>query len=270
MSRRNLVLMTYRREVMIAMLVLGSLSLVSVAYGAQRTTITDLAVAKTQQRIYASGTVMPPRPRGSVVVKLFRDVGTGFERIGRERVPLSDARAADGNGDKESGYRSSFPRPSDGTCKLLVMYEGNTRSASSSDEHVFPCGIPQFGSGSGTITSDSGTVDVDLMIAETDEQRGYGLMYRKWLAPDLGMVFLWPDDSSSSFYMRNTVIPLSIAFFDQAGRILRILDMAPCDDDEPNCPLYSPETSYRGALEVNQGAFAEWGVAEGDTIVITR
>ena len=162
------------------------------------------------------------------------------------------------------------PRPADGTCRILVVYKGNARSARSSDQHDFPCGIPEFGSGTGTITSDSGTVEVDLMIAETDAQRGYGLMYRRSLAPNRGMAFLWPEDSSSSFYMRNTLIPLSIAFFDSTGRIVRVLDMEPCDDDEPNCPLYSPETSYRGALEVNQGAFDEWGVTEGDTIVITR
>jgi uncharacterized membrane protein (UPF0127 family) len=70
--------------------------------------------------------------------------------------------------------------------------------------------------------------------------------------------------------MRNTLIPLSIAFFDSTNRIVRILDMEPCDDDQAECPLYSPETSYRGALEVNQGAFDTWGVAEGDTVLITR
>jgi uncharacterized membrane protein (UPF0127 family) len=149
-----------------------------------------------------------------------------------------------------------------------VEYRGNARSAPSEDEHEFPCGIPDFGSGTATITSDTGTVEVDLLLAETGEQQGYGLMYRMHLASDRGMAFLWSTDTSGSFYMRNTLIPLSIAFFDQAGRILRILDMEPCDDDEPNCPLYSPGQSYRGALEVNQGAFAEWGVSEGDIIVI--
>jgi uncharacterized membrane protein (UPF0127 family) len=67
--------------------------------------------------------------------------------------------------------------------------------------------------------------------------------------------------------MKDTLIPLSIAFYSVDGRILKILDMEPCKADP--CPLYDPGVSYRGALEVNQGAFAGWGISEGDRLRIT-
>ena len=111
-------------------------------------------------------------------------------------------------------------------------------------------------------------VEIDLLIAETDGHRSYGLMYRPRLREDLGMVFLWSYDQGGGFWMKNTLIPLSIAFFDQDGRILKIMDMDPCTE-EP-CPSYGPGMDYRGALEVNQGAFDKWGIAEGDQIIISR
>jgi uncharacterized protein len=105
---------------------------------------------------------------------------------------------------------------------------------------------------------------VDVDVAETDEQRAFGLMQRESLPDDEGMLFVFFEDSVSAFTMRNTLIPLSIAFFDFDGEILKILDMEPCEA-EP-CPSYDPGVTYRGALEVNQGAFDEWGVEVGDKI----
>ena len=81
---------------------------------------------------------------------------------------------------------------------------------------------------------------------------------------DEGMLFVFFENANSAFTMRNTLIPLSIAFFDFDGKILKILDMEPCEA-EP-CPAYDPEITYRGALEVNQGAFDEWGVREGSVV----
>ena len=64
--------------------------------------------------------------------------------------------------------------------------------------------------------------------------------------------------------MKDTLIPLSIAFWDGRGRIVRILDMTPCRADP--CPTYDPRVAYRGALEVNRGAFKRWGVQRGDRV----
>jgi uncharacterized protein len=111
-------------------------------------------------------------------------------------------------------------------------------------------------------------VVVHVEIADSEEERAVGLMNRESLDEDAGMIFLFPEPSSGGFWMKDTLIPLSIAFADGQGRILRILDMEPCRADP--CEIYDPGVSYRTALEVNQGEFAEWGVAEGDRLRLER
>ena len=127
---------------------------------------------------------------------------------------------------------------------------------------------PVFERGTVVIESGRGEVEVDVEIAETPVQHQFGLMHRESLAREAGMVFLYAKNRRGGFWMKNTLIPLSIAYFDGNGRILRILDMEPCTTER--CPVYDPEVAYRGALEVNKGAFAEWGVSEGDRIRVER
>jgi uncharacterized protein len=114
------------------------------------------------------------------------------------------------------------------------------------------------------IETSDGEVTVEVEVADDQGERAQGLMGRTELAPDAGMVFLFPEPTRGAFWMKDTLIPLSIAFYDDEGRILRILDMEPCRRDP--CRLYDPEVAYRGALEVNQGAFARWNVGEGDRV----
>jgi uncharacterized membrane protein (UPF0127 family) len=106
-----------------------------------------------------------------------------------------------------------------------------------------------------------------VLLAETAEQRQRGLMEVTDLAGYAGMLFVWADDSSSSFYMRNTPTPLSIAWIDAVGRIVSTEDMEPCGDI-PTCPLYTPEGSYRFALEVPKGRLGELGLVEGATLKV--
>ena len=253
----------------LAVLIVGALlALQSAAPAAQTDSNVELWAAKTDARIFALGSISPARPNQTVTVWLARDTGSGFRRIDSSVVGLSEARDEDGDGAQESHFRARFSRPGMGTCKLVAVYRGDTRTSGTRETEIFPCAIPDFPAGSATITSDTGLVEISLEIAETPEQQGYGLMYRRWLAADKGMAFLFPSDTASSFYMQNTLVPLSIAFFDQSGVILKILDMEPCDDGP--CPLYNPDVTYRNALEVNQGAFTTWGVSEGDIITITR
>ncbi len=114
------------------------------------------------------------------------------------------------------------------------------------------------------IQTGEGEVVVHVEIADTKSERARGLMGRTELAEDAGMVFVFPQDSTSAFWMKDTLIPLSIAFYGEGGRIVRILDMEPCRQDP--CPLYDPRATYRGALEVDKGAFRRWGVKVGDTL----
>ena len=118
------------------------------------------------------------------------------------------------------------------------------------------------------IETQNDEVTVPVEVADSASERERGLMGRRELADDAGMVFIFPADSTSAFWMKDTLIPLSIAFYDESGTIVRILDMEPCTRDP--CVLYDPETSYRGALEVNRGAFERWGVREGDVLRLER
>lgn len=134
--------------------------------------------------------------------------------------------------------------------------------------HPLPSPSPSFPAARALIDTGDDSVLVNLEIAENDEQHAFGLMHREELPEDCGMAFLFFEERSGGFWMKNTKIPLSIAFFNAEGEILAILDMDPCRKDP--CEVYEPGVSYNGALEVNQGKFEEWDVEEGDLIDITR
>ncbi len=126
-----------------------------------------------------------------------------------------------------------------------------------------------FGHGKVLIDTDEGSVIVDVELAENEQQRQQGLMFRESLDDTAGMLFAnFEADSPGGFWMKNTLIPLSIAFIDEDSKIVAILDMEPCRADP--CPVYDPGLPYGAALEVNQGAFAEWGVEVGDRVTVTR
>jgi hypothetical protein len=109
---------------------------------------------------------------------------------------------------------------------------------------------------------------LNVEIAANGRARGIGLMNRPRLAPDAGMVFVFDEPHVGGFWMKNTLIPLSIAFWDGSGQILRILHMAPCRADP--CPVYSPGVTYVGAVETNKGWFAAHGVQRGDRVTLSR
>lgn len=122
----------------------------------------------------------------------------------------------------------------------------------------------EFRRGTAVVETDDGAVLITVEIADTPELRAMGLMGREDLPDDEGMVFVFFEETSQGFWMKDTLIPLSIAFFGQDGRILEILDMEPCESDP--CPLYSPGVPYRGAVEMERGAFERLGIEVGDEI----
>jgi hypothetical protein len=101
-------------------------------------------------------------------------------------------------------------------------------------------------------------------IVTTFESRARGLMFRRVLPEDAGMLFVFEEDGTGGFWMKNTLIPLSIAFIDRTWHIVDIKDMKVAPDPE-NGPfdIYTPSKPYRYALEVNQGYFARKGVGPG-------
>ena len=125
-----------------------------------------------------------------------------------------------------------------------------------------------FGEVAATITSADGTTcEVCLLAATTDAQRQRGLM--EVTDPELGgydgMLFRFPSDVDGGFWMRNTPMPLSIAYFDGDGAFVSAVDMLPCSDSA-SCPSYAADAPFRSALEVPAGALEDLGVGEGATI----
>jgi uncharacterized protein len=118
----------------------------------------------------------------------------------------------------------------------------------------------------GVIQTAAGPVTLELEIAESHEERQQGLMGRESLPEQAGMLFVYDEARRGSFWMKDTLIPLSIAFLGDQGEVLEILDMEPCRADP--CPLYDPGISYSAALEVNRGAFDRWGVEGGDVVTV--
>jgi uncharacterized protein len=117
------------------------------------------------------------------------------------------------------------------------------------------------------IRTDSGVRSFDVEVADTTTERRTGLMGRQALTPFDGMAFLWAGPVQGSFWMKDTLIPLSIAFWDEHGRIVSIMDMEPCRADP--CPSYIPDAPYVGAVEVRLGELERHGVGLGDTVDLT-
>lgn len=104
---------------------------------------------------------------------------------------------------------------------------------------------------------------IAVEVADSPEERAAGLMYRSVLGPDQGMLFIFDRAETYSFYMKNTKIPLSIAFIDSNGVIVDIQQMTPFDEQTQ----HYPDKPVLYALETNQGWFFEKGIKEGDTVL---
>ena len=102
-----------------------------------------------------------------------------------------------------------------------------------------------------------------VWVADDDAERAKGLMGVTKLPPSQGMAFLFGRPSSESFWMKDTLMPLSVAFVGAGGGIVSIRDMEPCRSDP--CPIYSSVTPYVMAIEANRGWFEDHGVGIGDS-----
>jgi len=96
-------------------------------------------------------------------------------------------------------------------------------------------------------------------VAAKPEDHSRGLMYRRELGTNQGMLFVYEEPEPLSFWMKNTFVPLSIAFIDDQGTIVHIEDMAPQTTESHRSPK-----AVRYALEVNRGWFAERGIKTGN------
>lgn len=108
-----------------------------------------------------------------------------------------------------------------------------------------------------------GSHTIDVEIADTIASREKGLSGRTSLKEGTGMLFVYNEPQAVSFWMKDTLIPLSIGFFDHNQSLLQIMDMMPAARGERMLPLYKSPGPVKYALEVPLGWFKKNGVAPG-------
>jgi uncharacterized membrane protein (UPF0127 family) len=111
--------------------------------------------------------------------------------------------------------------------------------------------------------ADGGDVVIYVEVATTPEEHQLGLMYRTAMPADQGMLFDFGGETQTSFWMKDTLIPLSIAWFTHDGVIVDIQEMEAQSED-----LHTPRAPYWYALEANKGFYAGHGVQIGDTVTL--
>jgi uncharacterized protein len=104
--------------------------------------------------------------------------------------------------------------------------------------------------------------EVAALVAAVPDKRQRGLQDVERVPDGAGMLFVFDRDRTSGFWMKDTLVPLEIAFATHEGRIVEVLSMEPCESDP--CTVYRPDAAYRVALEVPDGWFSERGVGTGD------
>lgn len=115
------------------------------------------------------------------------------------------------------------------------------------------------------ITAADGTAcERCLWLAEDREDRARGLMGVTDLGGLDGMAFRYDEPDRRTFWMKNTLLPLSIAFVGEDGRVVGSADMTPCRADP--CPSYGPDESFVIAIEVAQGRLTELGIGPGSVV----
>jgi uncharacterized membrane protein (UPF0127 family) len=102
----------------------------------------------------------------------------------------------------------------------------------------------------------------EVELATTEDQRERGLMFRKSMAANAGMLFLYPSEQAVAFWMKNTLIPLDMLFIKGDGSIARIAADAVPEDETP----IPSEAAVKAVLEVNGGTAAALGIREGDRV----
>jgi uncharacterized protein len=112
------------------------------------------------------------------------------------------------------------------------------------------------------VTFDGSDAVLYVEIADDPSERRRGLMGVQHLPADEGMAFVFDRPVSTGFWMKDTLVPLSIAFVDEEDRVVGLREMEPCTADP--CPSYGIGEPYVMAIEANAGWFDEHGVEDGD------
>lgn len=136
---------------------------------------------------------------------------------------------------------------------LLTLTLAGTRPSFAQQDRMNPI-LPR-------IALNAGIHRIQAEVADSPQKRQRGLMMREKLGPNEGMLFVFEDQAVHCFWMKNTPLPLSIAFIGEDGTVVNIADMTPFSEDS-----HCPSKPIRYALEMEQGWFAHKGVAAGQRI----
>jgi uncharacterized protein len=109
-----------------------------------------------------------------------------------------------------------------------------------------------------------GKGSLDVAVADDPDERARGLMGVTELGREDGMAFVYDAPSTGTYWMKDTLIPLSIAFVGEDGTIVTVRDMEPCTTS--SCPTYSADAPFELAIEANVGWFDHHGVGPGDGV----
>lgn len=138
---------------------------------------------------------------------------------------------------------------------------------------TLPAGAAEslFKKGTLTLLAPGKRVVLEVEVADTPEARARGLMLRRSLPETAGMLFVFEEEQRWGFWMKNTLIPLSIAFIDRYWKIVDIQDMtvAPNPQEGP-FTIYESRAPARYALEVRQGLFRRYNAGIGTRILFRR
>jgi len=118
-----------------------------------------------------------------------------------------------------------------------------------------------------TIFTGAGPVKINVEFAKTPEELQKGLMNRPSLPKNSGLLFIFPDETNRSFWMKDTLIPLDVIFISSTGRVNEITTLNPCPEIEI-CQSYDSKMPAQYVLEINAGQAEKWNMTEGDIVEI--
>jgi uncharacterized membrane protein (UPF0127 family) len=135
-------------------------------------------------------------------------------------------------------------------CALLLAFSGGAWAAGAPAEPL-------------KVETAAGVRDFTVEIAQTPEDQATGLMYRREMAPNAGMLFIYPAVSRVTMWMKNTLLPLDMLFIGQDGRIKHIVERTVPHSTE----LIGSNGPVRAVLELNAGTASRLGIKVGDRVV---
>lgn len=154
-----------------------------------------------------------------------------------------------------------------GVCGFLI--DGASRPANprlvAATDPTAPPGSPPFGTATFSVERRTGA-PACVLEAVTRNQQDFGLMGRTSVAPYAGMAFVFGAPSGERFWMKNTPMALSIAWFDEGGAFEAEALMPPCPKRAASCPTYGPGRPYSLAIEVPAGRLGSMGVGPGSVV----